>query len=165
MPEERRANRLINEKSPYLLEHAYNPVDWYPWGDEAFEKGQGGGQADLPQHRLLHLSLVPSCSHESPSRTSRSQLCLNSTVRLDKGRQRREAGPRRDLHEVRDRDKRAGRLAALGLPDPRPEALLRRDVLPARPAHGLPGFPQVLDFVSDLWKNKRAKSPRTPRNS
>jgi uncharacterized protein YyaL (SSP411 family) len=29
-------NRLINEKSPYLLQHAYNPVDWYPWGDAAF---------------------------------------------------------------------------------------------------------------------------------
>ena len=29
-------NRLINEKSPYLLQHAYNPVDWYPWGEEAF---------------------------------------------------------------------------------------------------------------------------------
>ena len=32
------SNRLIKEKSPYLLQHAYNPVDWYPWGDEAFEK-------------------------------------------------------------------------------------------------------------------------------
>lgn len=31
-------NRLINEKSPYLLQHAYNPVDWYPWSEEAFEK-------------------------------------------------------------------------------------------------------------------------------
>src|SRR5256885_2176452 len=31
-----RPNRLIHEKSPYLLQHAYNPVDWYPWGDEAF---------------------------------------------------------------------------------------------------------------------------------
>lgn len=30
-------NKLINEKSPYLLQHAYNPVKWYPWGDEAFE--------------------------------------------------------------------------------------------------------------------------------
>jgi uncharacterized protein len=34
------ANRLINEKSPYLLQHAYNPVDWYPWGDEAFKKAK-----------------------------------------------------------------------------------------------------------------------------
>lgn len=34
------ANRLINEASPYLLQHAYNPVDWYPWGDEAFQKAK-----------------------------------------------------------------------------------------------------------------------------
>ncbi len=33
-------NRLINEKSPYLLQHAHNPVDWYPWGEEAFEKAK-----------------------------------------------------------------------------------------------------------------------------
>ena len=33
-------NRLINEKSPYLLQHAYNPVQWYPWGGEAFEKAR-----------------------------------------------------------------------------------------------------------------------------
>ncbi len=36
----RQPNRLIHEKSPYLLQHAYNPVDWYPWGDEAFEKAR-----------------------------------------------------------------------------------------------------------------------------
>jgi uncharacterized protein YyaL (SSP411 family) len=34
------SNRLIHEKSPYLLQHAYNPVDWYPWGDEAFERAK-----------------------------------------------------------------------------------------------------------------------------
>ena len=34
------SNRLIHEKSPYLLQHAHNPVDWYPWGDEAFEKAR-----------------------------------------------------------------------------------------------------------------------------
>jgi hypothetical protein len=33
-------NRLINEKSPYLLQHANNPVDWCPWGEEAFEKAR-----------------------------------------------------------------------------------------------------------------------------
>ena len=33
-------NRLINETSPYLLQHAHNPVDWYPWGEEAFEKAR-----------------------------------------------------------------------------------------------------------------------------
>ena len=36
----KRPNRLISEKSPYLLQHAYNPVDWYPWGKDAFEKAK-----------------------------------------------------------------------------------------------------------------------------
>lgn len=34
------SNRLLNETSPYLLQHAMNPVDWYPWGDEAFTKAK-----------------------------------------------------------------------------------------------------------------------------
>ena len=38
-------NRLLDEKSPYLLQHAYNPVDWYPGGEEAFQKAQ---QEDKP---------------------------------------------------------------------------------------------------------------------
>lgn len=33
-------NRLVNEKSPYLLQHAHNPVDWFPWGEEAFQKAK-----------------------------------------------------------------------------------------------------------------------------
>src|SRR5438105_419237 len=33
-------NHLVHEKSPYLLQHAYNPVDWYPWGEEAFAKAR-----------------------------------------------------------------------------------------------------------------------------
>jgi uncharacterized protein YyaL (SSP411 family) len=45
MAEDRKANRLINESSPYLLQHAYNPVDWYPWGKEALHKAK---QEDKP---------------------------------------------------------------------------------------------------------------------
>jgi len=33
-------NRLLREKSPYLLQHAYNPVDWFPWGEESFQKAK-----------------------------------------------------------------------------------------------------------------------------
>jgi uncharacterized protein YyaL (SSP411 family) len=36
----RHTNRLINEKSPYLLQHAHNPVDWHPWGQEAFDESR-----------------------------------------------------------------------------------------------------------------------------
>ena len=34
----KKPNKLINEKSPYILQHSYNPVAWHPWGDEAFEE-------------------------------------------------------------------------------------------------------------------------------
>jgi uncharacterized protein YyaL (SSP411 family) len=40
----KKPNRLINEKSPYLLQHAYNPVNWYPWGEEAFKKAENEGK-------------------------------------------------------------------------------------------------------------------------
>ncbi len=39
-PKPKKANRLARETSPYLLQHAHNPVDWYPWGDEAFAKAK-----------------------------------------------------------------------------------------------------------------------------
>ncbi|RDV13125.1 thioredoxin domain-containing protein [Pontibacter diazotrophicus] len=45
MEEDKKANRLLNESSPYLLQHAYNPVDWYPWGEEALQKAK---QEDKP---------------------------------------------------------------------------------------------------------------------
>jgi hypothetical protein len=40
MTTSKKPNRLINEKSPYLLQHAYNPVNWYSWSAEAFEKAK-----------------------------------------------------------------------------------------------------------------------------
>jgi len=40
MPNTTIANRLIDEKSPYLLQHAHNPINWYPWCDEAFSKAK-----------------------------------------------------------------------------------------------------------------------------
>lgn len=51
-----RPNRLMNEKSPYLLQHAYNPVDWYPWGEEAFAKARR-------ENKLIFLSVGYSTCH------------------------------------------------------------------------------------------------------
>ncbi|MCF8261737.1 MAG: thioredoxin domain-containing protein [Melioribacteraceae bacterium] len=49
-------NRLINEKSPYLLQHAHNPVDWFPWSDEAFEKA-------IEENKPIFLSIGYSTCH------------------------------------------------------------------------------------------------------
>jgi hypothetical protein len=42
----RRTNRLAREKSPYLFRHASNPVDWFPWGEEAFAKARAEGRPE-----------------------------------------------------------------------------------------------------------------------
>src|SRR3990170_3727259 len=52
----RHTNRLIHEKSPYLLQHAHNPVDWYPWGREAFDKA-------LRENKPVFLSVGYSTCH------------------------------------------------------------------------------------------------------
>lgn len=51
-----KTNRLIHEKSPYLLQHAYNPVDWYPWGEEAFQKA-------MRENKPIFLSIGYSTCH------------------------------------------------------------------------------------------------------
>lgn len=56
MENNRKPNKLIKEKSPYLLQHAYNPVDWYPWSEEAFEKARG-------EDKPIFLSLGYSTCH------------------------------------------------------------------------------------------------------
>ncbi len=65
MSANRSPNRLIHEKSPYLLQHAYNPVDWYPWGEEAFEKAK---EEDKPIFLSIGYSTCHWChvmAHES----------------------------------------------------------------------------------------------------
>ena len=54
--EKRPANRLAQETSPYLLQHAHNPVDWYPWGPEAFERARN-------ENKLIFLSIGYSSCH------------------------------------------------------------------------------------------------------
>jgi len=54
--EKRKPNNLIHEKSPYLQQHAYNPVDWYPWGEEAFQKA-------AEENKLIFLSIGYSTCH------------------------------------------------------------------------------------------------------
>ena len=49
-------NRLIHESSPYLLQHAHNPVDWYPWGEEAFTRAR-------EENKLLLISIGYSSCH------------------------------------------------------------------------------------------------------
>ena len=126
-------NRLAAETSPYLLQHAENPVDWYPWGPEALERARS-------EERPILLSVGYSACHwchvmahesfESDGDGGADERAL----RQRQGRPRGAARRRRALHG-RDRlDDRAGRLADDRLPHAGGRAVLRRHLLPARAA-------------------------------
>ena len=120
-------NRLARETSPYLQQHAANPVDWYPWGQEAFDARPRERQARAAVDRLFGLPLVP--RHGARIlRGRRHRVAHERAVREHQGRSRRAARHRQDL-PVRAPGAHAARrrLAAHDVPDARrPEAVLRR---------------------------------------
>jgi hypothetical protein len=65
------ANHLIAEKSPYLLLHAHNPVDWYPWGEEAFARARR-------ENKPIFLSIGYYTCHWCRDRLRLRELCLQS---------------------------------------------------------------------------------------
>ena len=86
---ESRTNRLIREKSPYLLQHAYNPVDWYTWGDEAFEKAR---KEDKPIFLSIGYSTCHWChvmEHESFEDTEVARLMNEAFVSIKVDREER----------------------------------------------------------------------------
>ena len=96
-------NRLARERSPYLLQHATNPVDWFPWGAEAFEKARA-------ENKPIFLSIGYSTCHwchvmEHESFENRGDRGgAERTFRVDQGRSRRTARRRSRLHDVRAGD-------------------------------------------------------------
>ncbi len=102
-----------------------------PVGRGGLGQSEGRGQADLPLDRVRGVPLVP----RHGARVVRGpgdRRAPRRALRRGQGGPRGEAGPRRRLHERGAGDDRLGRVAAVGVPHPRPEAVLRRHVLPSR---------------------------------
>ena len=138
-------NRLVLERSPYLLQHAHNPVNWCPWGDEAFDEARRTRTAGLPLRRLLHLPLVPrDGARVVRGRGDRARP--QRALRRHQGRPRGAAGRRRDLHDRGPAPHRRRRLADERVAHAGPRAVLRRHLLPAarRRPRGARGFLSIL---------------------
>ena len=115
-------NRLIHEKSPYLLQHAHNPVDWYPWGEEAFTKAR-------KENKPIFLSVGYSTCHwchvmerESFENPAIAKL-MNDNFRVDQGGPGGTAGCGRDLHDLHPGGHRRRGLADDRFPDPGTQAV------------------------------------------
>ena len=127
------ANRLAQETSPYLLQHADNPVDWYPWGDEAFARAR---EEDKPILLSVGYSACHWChvmEHESFEDEETAALMNERFVNVKVDREER---PDVDASTWRRSSRSTGqrRLADDRLPHARRPAVLRRHVLPARAA-------------------------------
>ncbi len=150
-------NRLAKETSPYLQQHATNPVDWYAWGPEAFEEAREDRQTRAAVRGLLGLPLVP----RDGARVLRGRGHRpgdERAVREHQGGSRRAAGHRQDL-PVRAPGAHAARrrLAADHVPDARrPEALLRRHVFPEHRALRHAG---VHHACCSAWPSTTASRP------
>ncbi len=152
----RMPNRLAGEASPYLLQHARNPVDWYPWGDEALARA---AREDRPILLSVGYSACHWChvmereSFEDPAiaaRMNASFVC----VKVD-----REERPDID-HVYQTVVQLMGRsggwpLTVVLTPDRRP--FFGGTYFPPEPRHGLPGFPTVLDAVAEAFREKRGE--------
>lgn len=147
-------NRLSNESSPYLLQHADNPVDWYPWGEAAF---QAARDKDKPILLSVGYSACHWChvmAHESfeDSATAAIMNELFVNVKVD-----REERPDIDdiyMQAVQALIQRGGwPMTVFLLPDGRP--FYGGTYYPPAPRHGMPAFTQVLRAVHEAYCNQR----------
>jgi len=152
----KKPNRLINEKSPYLLEHAFNPVDWHAWGEDAFREAKAG---DKPIFLSIGYSTCHWChvmAHESFEDQKTAAILNEKFVPIKVDREERP-----DLDEVYMKavttltGSGGWPLSVFLTPDLKP--FYGGTYFPPVPRHGLPGFPEVLNFIADTWKSKRAE--------
>lgn len=151
---ENKPNRLIHEKSPYLLQHAYNPVDWFPWGPEAFEKAK---REDKPIFLSIGYSTCHWCHVMEEESFSDENIAgiLNEhfvCIKLD-----REERP--DLDKIYMTAVTA-MTGAGGWPlnvwlTPERKPFFGGTYFPPKPRWGRQGFDQVLLRIAELWKNRK----------
>jgi uncharacterized protein len=147
-------NRLAGETSPYLRQHADNPVDWYPWGDEAFEKARA---EDKPVLLSVGYSSCHWChvmAHESFEDPDVAAVMNRLVVSVKVDREERPDVDGIYMQAVQAMTGRGGWPMTVFLdPDGRP--FFGGTYFPKEERHGMPGFVSVLDAVDEAWRSRR----------
>ena len=150
----RTPNRLIHEKSPYLLQHAYNPVDWYPWGEEALAEAK---RQDRPIFLSIGYSTCYWChvmERESFENPRIAQLMNAQFVSIKVDREERPDLDAVYMSAVQAMSGQGGWPMSVFLtPDGKP--FWGGTYFPPEDRWGKPGFSTVLEQIADVWKTKR----------
>jgi uncharacterized protein len=152
----RKPNRLAREKSPYLLQHALNPVDWFAWGEEAFEKARN---ENLPIFLSVGYSTCHWChvmERESFENTEIAELLNRHFVPVKVDREELPDLDRLYMDYVQSTTGRGGWPMSVWLtPDRNP--FYGGSYFPPEDRYGMTGFKTILLSIAHLWQSDRPK--------
>jgi uncharacterized protein YyaL (SSP411 family) len=153
-------NRLANETSPYLQQHAENPVDWYPWGEEAFARAR---QEDKPILLSVGYAACHWChvmAHESFEDAETARLMNERFVNVKVDREERPDVDGIYMQAVQAMTGHGGWPMTVFLtPDGAP--FYGGTYFPLEDRHGMPSFQRVLVAVADAYRDRRADVMRS----
>ncbi|MDY6839321.1 MAG: thioredoxin domain-containing protein [Thermodesulfobacteriota bacterium] len=153
--QQRGFNRLANERSPYLLQHAQNPVNWYPWGDEAFEKAKG---EEKPIFLSIGYATCHWChvmAHESFEDEEVARLLNQSFIAIKVDREERPDVDKIYMFVCQSLTGHGGwPLSVFMTPHGKP--FFAGTYFPKTARMGMPGFTEVVQQIAHMWKNDRA---------
>jgi len=147
-------NRLINETSPYLLQHANNPVDWYPWGPEALERAE-------KENKLILLSIGYSAchwchvmEHESFENPSIAKMMNDNFISIKVDREERPDLDQIYMTAVQMMTGSGGWPMTVFLL-PSGEPVFGGTYFPPDDRYGRPGFPRVLQAIAEAYRTRK----------
>jgi uncharacterized protein YyaL (SSP411 family) len=156
-------NHLAAETSPYLLQHADNPVDWYAWGDDALTRAK---QEDKPILLSIGYSACHWChvmAHESFEDEATAGLMNEHFVCVKVDREERPDLDSIYMDAVVSLTGHGGWPMTVFL-TPAGEPFFGGTYFPPEPRHGLPSFQQLLAAVAEAWRDRRAEIDRDARS-
>jgi len=156
----RRPNLLAGEKSPYLLQHQFNPVAWHPWGEPAFQRAR-------EEKKPIFLSIGYSTCHwchvmerESFEDERTAELLNRHFISIKVDREERPDIDRVYMAFVQSTTGQGGwPLSAFLTPELRP--FFGATYFPPEPRHGRPSFRQILEQIHHLWDHRRPDLARS----
>jgi uncharacterized protein YyaL (SSP411 family) len=149
-------NRLAGETSPYLLQHAANPVDWYPWGDEAFARARDEDKPVLLSVGYAACHWCHVMEHESFEDEETAAIMNERFVSVKVDREERPDVDGLYMEAVLALAGHGGWPMTVFLtPDGRP--FWGGTYFPPEPRHGLPSFRQVLTALADAYRDRRGE--------
>ena len=147
-------NRLINETSPYLLQHAHNPVDWYPWGEEAFERAKAEDKVVLVSIGYAACHWCHVMERESFENEATAQVMNDLLVAIKVDREERPDVDGIYMSAVQQLHGHGGwPLNVFLLPDGRP--FYGGTYFPPVDRANMPSWTRVVTAVNDAYRNNR----------